>query len=275
MFPELFHISSLPIRSYGLMLAISFFLGVLYIRYQAEKYNKPFEQLLTIAYIMIFGGVIGARLFYILFHIDEFSGNWLNSFNPFAGGEFGIAGLNLYGGFVIAIIGTFIYCRIKDISILEIFDFFSPTIGIGLAFTRIGCFLNGCCFGTPTDLPWGVTFPVGSIPYYSYGGTFPHLHPAQIYSSLYGVLLFILLHLMMKRKKFTGQLVAILFIVEAAFRYAIEYVRYYEDAMYFSIWDMKPTYNQAMSISLFIIGVLIYYFQMKKNTLNDTLEDKL
>ncbi|MFC1475255.1 prolipoprotein diacylglyceryl transferase [Candidatus Zixiibacteriota bacterium] len=262
MLPELFQIGSLPIRAYGLMLAISFFLGVWYVKKITQRDNKPFEIYLTIAYIMILGGVIGARLFYVLFHLGEFSGHWFDSINPFSGSEFGIAGLNLYGGVIVAVVGTYVYCRFKKISILEVFDYFSPTLGIGLAFTRIGCFLNGCCFGTPTELPWGISFPFGSIPYSIFGNT--HLHPSQIYSSLYGVLLFVLMHYMMKRKKFTGQLVAVLFMIEALFRFIIEYVRYYENAMFIQIGSWQPTYNHLMSISLFLLGLGIYLWQYKK-----------
>ncbi|MEW6413530.1 MAG: prolipoprotein diacylglyceryl transferase [Candidatus Zixiibacteriota bacterium] len=262
MYPEVFHIGPLPIRSYGLMLAVSFFLGVLYIAHTAKKYNRPFEPLLTIAYIMIGGGVIGARLFYVATHLSDFSDNWLSSFNPFSQGQFGIAGLNLYGGVIAAVLGTVIYCRIKKMSVLDVFDFFSPTLGLGLAFTRIGCFLNGCCFGTPTDLPWGVSFPVGSIPYYIFGDT--HLHPSQLYSSLYGLFLFILLHIMMKHRKFVGQLVAVMFMVEAVFRYAIEYVRYYESEMHVSFLGMNPTYNHLVSIGLFLLGAGIYIVQSKR-----------
>jgi len=263
MYPELFHIGPLPIRSYGVALAISFLLGVLYVHRQARKYNKPFEPYLTIAYIMIVGGVVGARLSYVLAHLSDFAGNWWSVLNPFRGDEFGIAGLNLYGGLIVAVLGMYLYCRVKGLSVLEVFDMFSPTLGIGLAVTRIGCFLNGCCFGTPTELPWGVSFPPGSIPSYVYPNL--HLHPAQIYSSLYGIFLFLLLHFMMGRKKFTGQLIAIMFMVEAAFRYAIEYVRYYESEMHFPLLGMNPTYNHVVSIGLFILGAGIYITQMKKS----------
>ena len=61
-------------------------------------------------------------------------------------------------------------------------------MALGIGITRIGCFLNGCCFGTPTDQPWGVAFPKGSIPWHIFGDT--HLHPSQLYSSLYGLGLF-------------------------------------------------------------------------------------
>lgn len=262
MHPEIVRIGPMVISSYGLMLTISFVMGVFYVSTQSKRVGMSFDRLLTIAYIMIFGGVIGARLSYVLLHLEDFAGNWTSSFNPFAGDRFGIAGLNLYGGVVLAVVGVWVYCRINEMNILEVYDLYAPTLGLGLALTRIGCFMNGCCFGTPTNLPWGVQFPTGSIPSYIFGDA--HLHPSQLYSSLYGLGLFLLLHFWSKRKRFTGQLVAVLFMLEAIFRFAIEYVRYYEDAMYFSIGGYHPTFNQFVSVSLFALGLGIYLVQGRR-----------
>ncbi len=262
MCPELFEIGPFPIRSYGLMLSLSFLLGLMYVQWVTKKDNKQFDHFLALAYIMIAGGVIGARLFYVLFHLSDFANDWTSTFNPFANDSYGIAGLNLYGGVVLAVIGSFLYCRWKKLPVLETFDYFAPTVGLGLGITRIGCFLNGCCYGTPTDLPWGVQFPAGSIPDYVFHSQ--HLHPSQIYSSLYGMVLFVFLHWLMKRKQFAGQLVAIFFMAEAVFRYAIEYVRYYEDAMHFDLMGMHPTWNQVISISLFLLGLGIYAYQKRQ-----------
>jgi phosphatidylglycerol---prolipoprotein diacylglyceryl transferase len=262
MYPELFHIGPVAIRSYGVMLAISFVLGIYYVYRHCRREKLDFNHYFNLTFIMILAGVIGARLFYVLFHISEFSGHWLDTVNPFQSDQFGIAGLNLYGGIVLAIILSFIYLRYYKITVLNTFDIFAPTIGLGLTFTRIGCFLNGCCFGTPTDLPWGVLFPTDSYPYYIFNGA--HIHPSQLYSSLYGLALFLFLHWLLKRKRFDGQVVAFLFMIEAVFRYAIEYVRYYEEAMHFTCYGMHPTYNQVVSISLFALGLVIYLVQRKK-----------
>jgi phosphatidylglycerol:prolipoprotein diacylglycerol transferase len=183
-------------------------------------------------------------------------------FNPFASGQFGIAGLNLYGGVLLAIMGTLGYCKLKKMPILETFDYFAPTLALGIGITRIGCFLNGCCFGTPCDLPWGISFPAGSIPSYVYGSA--HLHPAQLYSSLYGLALFLILHIILKKRHFAGQIVALLFMGESLFRFAIEYVRYYEEAMYLPIFGLNPTFNQFVSIALFLAGAGIYIVQFKR-----------
>jgi phosphatidylglycerol:prolipoprotein diacylglycerol transferase len=260
MLPELFHIGPIPIKPYGLLLALSFLAGVWYVQRVTTRDGKPFDPYLTIASYMIFGGILGARLFYVLFHLSEFSGNWLATINPFANGQFGIAGLNLYGGVVIAILFTLFYCWRNKLSVLEVFDYFSPTLGIGLAITRIGCFLNGCCFGKPTDLPWGVVFPDHSIPWYIYPGQ--HLHPTQLYSSLYGLGLFFLLNYMLKRRHFVGQLVAVLFMCEAVFRYFIEFVRYYEPDM--MIAGTTITWNQVIAVGLFLVGLGIYFVQSRR-----------
>lgn len=256
MYPELFKIGPISIRGYGLMLTISFLLGVYYVYRAARKNNVPFEPLMTIAYIMIFSGVIGARLFYVLFHLEEFQGRWLDTINPFQSGQVGIAGLNLYGGIVLAVICTFLYIRAKKLPLLQTLDLFAPTVGIGLMFTRVGCFLNGCCFGVPTELPWGVAFPPESIPYYIFGDA--HLHPTQIYSSLYGLLLFLVLHWRLQHKRFDGQVLALFFMIEAVFRFFIEYVRYYESEMHFTIDGIQPTYNQLIALALFLAGLILY-----------------
>ena len=118
---------------------------------------------------------------------------------------------------MLAIVAAVAYARWKQIVVLDVFDYFAPTVGLGIGISRIGCFLNGCCFGTPTDLPWGIEFPIGSIPYAVFGSQ--HLHPAQIYSSLYGLALFGVLHFLLKRRQFIGQIVAIMFMAEAIFRF--------------------------------------------------------
>jgi phosphatidylglycerol:prolipoprotein diacylglycerol transferase len=262
MLPELFHIGPIPIRAFGLTMALTFLAGVLYVRKMTTRDGKPFDPYLNVAYILIIGGIVGARLSYVLLHLSEFSGNWSSSFNPFGSHQFGIAGLNLYGGILFAIICSFTYLRFTKMNVLEVFDYFAPPLALGIGITRIGCFLNGCCWGTPTDLPWGVHFPHDSMPYACFGDQ--AIHPAQIYSSLYGFTLFFILHLLMRRKQFIGQIIAILFMSEAVARYAIEYVRYYENAMYFDFLGMHPTWNQVVSILLFVSGLVIYLVQRRR-----------
>jgi len=257
MHPDLFHIGPIPVRSFGLMMALSFIAGIYYVMWATRRDGRKPDPYLTLAYIMIISGVMGARLAYVLLHWEDFAHNLTDIFNPFHTGSFGIAGLNLYGGIVLGIVCSALYIRWKKLSVLDVFDYFAPTIGLGIGISRIGCFLNGCCFGTPTDVPWGVEFPVGSIPYYVFGSQ--HIHPAQLYSSAYGFLLFLLLHFILKHRKFVGQVTAVLFMGEAVSRFLIEYVRYYETEMYFNLGSLRPTYNQVVSVGLFIAGLILYF----------------
>jgi len=156
--------------------------------------------------------------------------------------------------------------------VLLVFDYFAPALGLGLFLGRIGCFCNGCCFGTPTDLPWGIAFPVGSIPWFVYG-TQP-LHPSQLYSSLYGLGLFFGMHVLLKHKRFDGQVAAIFLVIHAIFRFAIESVRYYETDMYFPFDGLHPTYNHLISIVLLLFGVGMYGYARRKAALRLSLAAK-
>jgi len=249
-------IGPISIHSYGLMIAAAFFVGLWYVHWRSKFEKLSFDRMLTICYIFIFAGVIGGRLSFVALHWEDYAGNVLSAFNPFQGEHFGIAGLNLYGGVLLAVISALVYIWVKKMPLMAVFDLFAPTLGLGIGIGRIGCFLNGCCFGLPTDLPWGVHFPEDSIPYYYFGDR--AIHPSQLYTSLYGVIIFLLLNWLIKRKRFDGQVLAVLFMMESFFRYLVEYVRYYEVEMRVSLLGFDLTYNQLTSIIFFIVGLVIY-----------------
>jgi phosphatidylglycerol:prolipoprotein diacylglycerol transferase len=195
--------------------------------------------------------------------LSDFAADPLSAVNPFGtGGNFGIMGMNLYGGVVLALIAGYIYVRRKRERIWQVFDIFAPTVALGIGITRIGCFLNGCCFGVPTDLPFCVHFPEGSIPFSQFGNGC--LHPAQLYSSLYGLLLFVALHYFDKRKKFYGSTLCVLLMVEAFFRFVIEYVRYYEPEMVVHFGGISFTYNHLIAIGLLALGLAMWLLLRKR-----------
>lgn len=255
MFPELVHVGPFPVRVFGLAMACSFLVGVLYVRHMVRRNQRDFSPFLTTAYLLILAGVVGARLSYVALHLDEFSGRWLDAVVPWQTSGIGLAGLNLYGGVLLALATVLIYLVHSRQRPLDVLDFFAPAFGLALGLARIGCFCNGCCFGTPTNLPWGVHFPVGSIPWYTFGDT--ALHPAQLYSALYGLVLFVILHRLLAHRAFAGQVVAVLLVLEAVFRFAIESVRHYEPAMVFYVRGYAFTYNQLVSVGLFLGGTAI------------------
>jgi phosphatidylglycerol:prolipoprotein diacylglycerol transferase len=265
MFPEIFHIGPFVLRSFGLMLALSFLAGIVYIRRRALRENVDVNFVLNLAFLVIFAGILGARVFYVVFHWSDFSDNPFSAFNPFGSGQFGIAGLNLYGGIVFAIFTTIWYVRRKKQSLWQIVDIFSPAVALGIFIARIGCFLNGCCYGIPGDLPFCVAFPEGSIPHAHFGDQ--PLHPTQLYSSLYGLLLFLILHQVDKRKKFMGATFALLLMSEAVFRFAIEYIRYYEPEMVTQLFGITFTYNHLIAIALFGFGFGLWFILRQRSSI--------
>jgi len=258
MHPEILKIGPVVIRAYGVMLFISFVVGLLYVRHKARAKNINPDFVVNLSFLVIIAAIIGARLFYVLYHWSEFSGHLLDTINPFgSGGEIGIAGLNLYGGFICAVAAGILYIRAKKQPFWETLDLYAPAIALGTFFTRIGCFLNGCCFGKECHLPWAAHFPEGSIPHSVFGDL--AIHPTQLYMSLYGLLLFLLLYYLNRRKHFAGMLFSVFLIVEAFFRFVIEFVRYYEEAMFARFIGLELTYNHLVAIILFIIGGALFF----------------
>ena len=258
MLPEFFSIGRFAIRAYGVMLFISFLVGLIYVYKRAESKGIKPDFTINLSFLVIVSAVLGARLFYVFYHWSEFSSNLLDIINPFGGsGTIGIAGLNLYGGLICALAAGVIYIRIKKEPFWDTMDLYAPTIALGTFFTRIGCFLNGCCFGKECHLPWAVTFPEGSIPYYALGQV--PIHPTQIYMSLYGLILFLFLYFLDKKKHFPGMIFALFLTCEAFFRFVIEFVRYYEDAMYVRIFGWELTYNHVVAAVLFFAGLVLFF----------------
>ncbi|MHC4623851.1 MAG: prolipoprotein diacylglyceryl transferase [Planctomycetota bacterium] len=164
MHPRLFDIPFLnwTIWSYGVMMVIGFLLAVFIIR-QLSRNITPDPQLITNAALYsLIAGVVGARLFYLVHHIDQFRGAAALSFFAIWKG-----GLELFGGVVLAVTVIIIYLLYHKLPVRHYLDILAIALMLALASGRIGCFLRGCCFGKPTSLPWAIRFPYASDPYYS------------------------------------------------------------------------------------------------------------
>lgn len=203
-----FHMS-IPLSSYGTMLSLSFLVGVSLGAQDAERQGIDPNDYLTAAVYGMICVILGARLFYILQNWQSYISHLWEIIALWKGG------LVFYGGFIGGTIGVGIYVRYKGIPVWKFLDASTPSIALGLFFTRIGCFLNGCCYGRPAQVPWAVRFPRGSNAFYdeiekgliasSSDGSLP-LHPVQLYESLEGLILFLFFYLYVrKRKSFDGQ----------------------------------------------------------------------
>jgi phosphatidylglycerol:prolipoprotein diacylglycerol transferase len=155
----------------------------------------------------------------VLSHLDSYAGRPLDAFKLWEGG------LTLYGGLLSAFAITCVLARRWNLSLGQVFDTFTPSVLLGEGITRIGCFLNGCCFGKECQLPWGVVFPASSHP----GSLFPDvpLHPTQLYLSLAGFGTFAVIWAVRKRITVPGRLFFLFLLIECTTRFVIDFFRYY------------------------------------------------
>ncbi len=154
------------VKGYGLMLMIGFLLAVWLASRRAMKCKADPDIVLNVGFVALICGVVGARLWYFVqYYSERFAHRpLLSAYFDCAGG-----GLTFYGGFLGGLGGILVYLLIKRVSLRLYLDILAPSLVLGLAFGRIGCFLNGCCFGDVcadreghARLPWAVTFPYGS-----------------------------------------------------------------------------------------------------------------
>ncbi|HHS13630.1 MAG TPA: prolipoprotein diacylglyceryl transferase [bacterium] len=223
----LFRIGNFELHTWGLALVLSIVLGVWVASKRAKKFGIETSQILDLAFVIMVAAIIGSRLWYVLFHLDEFRGNWFDVINPVHDDYFGIAGLSMVGGVVLAVIAAFIYTRVRKLNFLEIGDTVAPSFLLGAGIQRVGgCFMAGCCFGKPTDCGLGVVFPPGSVA----GSIFPGqaLYPAQLLASLLGFLGFVLVLWLGRWHRFKGYTMWMVFAYYAVDRFLVDQFRYYE-----------------------------------------------
>lgn len=184
MHPELIKIPfvHLTVKSYGLMMVIGFLAAVTLIRYLSRSFTKDPQHITNAALYSLIAGVVGARLFFVIHYFDSFRDDPLSVFAIWKGG------LELLGGVLLAIAVIFLYIHYHKLPLRHYLDALAVGLMLALVFGRIGCFLNGCCYGKPTDLPWGVRFPYGSFAYRSQiepdlerDRAEPHLHVPDDY----------------------------------------------------------------------------------------------
>jgi phosphatidylglycerol---prolipoprotein diacylglyceryl transferase len=250
MHPVLLKLGRLEIFAYGVMLALSFLIGIFWAMRRAEKRGMDKNLIMDLSVLIAISAILGSRFLYVVTHISEFKGRWLDTINPLQStGEIGIAGLSMLGGVVLAIAVVIVFAKKKKMNLLVLCDVLSPMFALGLFLTRIGCFLNGCCFGKPCDLPWGMVFPLISPAGSTFQGV--HIHPTQLYSSIAGLILTIFLLWLDRKPRFDGFITAMFFIAYGAGRFLVDFLRYYETPGQFNI-------NQIISALMFAAGVALW-----------------
>src|SRR5262249_8498515 len=135
-------------------------------------------------------------------------------------------------------------------------DALTPSVALGTMFGRVGCFLNGCCYGRPTTLPWGVTFPPDSYAGAEFGNA--RLHPSPLYAAAAGLFLFLVLWSLRARVRTPGFLFWIFILLFAVLRVGIDFTRAWErDAQVFTLGGWPVTESQITSLALALFSILM------------------
>ncbi len=244
----------LPLYAYGAMLSLAFLAAITVAAWRARRQGRPPEIIYNCGLVAFFGGVVGARLFYVVQYHGRFD-QWWELFRIWEGG------LVYYGGLIFAAVGVVGYLVLARQPVLAFLDLIAPSVALGLAFGRIGCTLNGCCFGAPTAFPWGFRWPLGSLAWHHYaaeaaagcglaarefpgGGLgavvgslgaaweMPPIHPSQLVSAANALGLFVVLHLMVRRTRRHGQVMLAFVGLYGVSRFLLEGLRQDTAAVY-------------------------------------------
>jgi len=227
---------TLPINSYGLMMAVGFLLAIHLASRRAEREGLDPEVMIDMGWLAIIAGILGARALFVLQNFRSFARRPVDMLRVDQGG------LVFYGGFLAATAVVSVYLRRKKVSIAQVLDILTPSLALGLAFTRIGCFLNGCCWGDvcrhPHIVP-AVQFPGGPRGMRSFAFN-QHLnlgligpdaltslpvHPTQLYSSCAAFLLFVLTAYLYRYRRHKGEVLAAFTVLYSITRFTLEFWR--------------------------------------------------
>ncbi len=260
MHPTLIQIGRVAVKTYGFLLALAFLLGIWLSARRAKKDGMGSGWLPDLALIILISALAGARFFYVIFHLEEFQGHFWDMINPIqSSGEIGIGGLTMFGGLVLAVVCSLIYTLVKKLEVWRIADIIAPSIMLGLGIARIGCFLNGCCFGQPSSCSLGMVFPPDSPAGYFFPGI--PIFPIQLVASFNGFLIFGILLFVERHKRFNGFTFWIMLGLYSVARFTIDFFRYYESSMIFTrIGGVPITVNQALTVATLFISIFVWNY---------------
>lgn len=244
--PVAFSIGPKPIYWYALIILTGFLAGLLFVQRTSEKYGVKKETIWDIAMYGLVFGVIGARIYYVLFNLDNFRGDFWSIFRTWEGG------LAIYGGLIGAALSTYIYCHIKKLNFLRVFDVCAPGLFIGQAIGRFGNFINAEVYGQETSLPWGM----------SINGAAP-VQPLFLYESLWNVLGLVLLLFFRKKQTSNGQIFFAYLAWYSAGRLFLEGMRQPQYILY--LIPNVLGISQVVAFLLVLLSVLAFIFVTKNH----------
>jgi phosphatidylglycerol:prolipoprotein diacylglycerol transferase len=243
MLPEICHIGPFTIYSYGLLLVLAFFVCAYLSRLQAVKEHMDGEQIFNLCFYCFIFGIIGSRVFYVLINARFYLHNPLEIIMLQHGG------MAWFGGLIFGASGAILFIKKHKMNLLRSLDLLAPFIALGQAIGRIGCLLNGCCFGRESE--FGLYFKLFD----------QVLIPTQLYSSLLLLLIFIILRLKQDAKHLPGEIFCSYLFLYSLKRFFIEFLRNDSPRIFYGL-----TFFQILCLAVFLIsiGIFIKLFGIKK-----------
>ncbi|MCC7263557.1 MAG: prolipoprotein diacylglyceryl transferase [Candidatus Latescibacteria bacterium] len=215
MYPFLLEIGSFRLPTFGLMVALGFLVALWVL--QKELPRRGFDEELGSSIITagMVGGLVGAKLYFVLFEMP--GATWSETFSALFSGS----GLTWYGGFVVAAVSIYWILKSRGVPFLPVADACGMALAVGYGIGRIGCQLAGDGdYGVPSDLPWAMAYPNGVVP------TLERVHPAPVYETLLGLLIFAVLWRLRVRWQATpGRLFSLYLVLAGAARFGVEIIR--------------------------------------------------
>lgn len=205
-------IGSFEIESYTVCYLLTFGIVTVLLRREFKKRHYSLKLFIGFFIIGLFFSILGSKIYYVLENWETFIVDPYRTF-------FNITGSAWFGGFILGGAGILIFLRVKKLPILEFLDMLAPIIPLGQVFGRLGCFLAGCCYGTPSNLPWAVLFPNTIYQ--------PHVkvHPTQLYEMIISLMIFILLLTLKNKNLKGGVLIGLYLVLAGTGRFFIEFYR--------------------------------------------------
>jgi phosphatidylglycerol:prolipoprotein diacylglycerol transferase len=210
MYPVLFRVGEFSVHAYGVLLALAFAVGILGLARAARRAGLPEEKLFDMSLYITVAAIIGSRLLYVLIKWPYFVADPLSVFAVRSGG------LSFHGGLAAGVLTGLWYTHRHKLPQGKIADLVAPFVAFGYGIVRIGCLLNGCCFGRRAAVPWAL--PAAYLD--------PTLrHPTQLYASAAAFLIFLLLLYRRQRVRFHGQLFLEFIVYYSIYRFLVEFFR--------------------------------------------------
>lgn len=254
---------SIPVFGYGLMMCLGFVAATMLASHRANRAGFPPETIWDLTMWFLISGVGGARLFYLIQHGDRVFANCQSVADVVkAVVNLPDGGLVLYGGVILGTVAFWQFCRMRQLPAWKLGDLIVPSVFLGIAFGRMGCFLYGCCFGDRCELPWAVEFPIDSVPFNAQvqrgfleataSASLP-IHPTQLYSVIDGVLLCLLTLAYYPVRARDGSVVTLALLTYPITRFLIERLRGDEMGQF----GTSLTIAQWISLGMLVGGIAL------------------